>query len=293
MGSPPGLPTNMKDAARNLLSVIFAMFLPVLLAEAPALAAQSVSLASDGKAVLPVVVSAEASERLRKAAELLAEYLGRISGAKFTVTTGDGKTGIAVGRPGDFPSADVPKWDAADASKREDYLLRSHGGGVHVIGATDLAVEHAVWDLLYRLGYRQFFPGKTWEVVPEIRKLSIAVDVQEHPDYYARRIWYGYGPWDYAAGPYAEWCTRNRATSGFKLDTGHAYQGIISRNQKTFDAHPEFLGLLDGQRKSTKLCISNADLRQLVVDDALRRFEARPQLDSISVDPSDGGGWCE
>jgi len=283
---------------RNPLLVILAVFLPALLPDAPARAAASegpvaVSLASDGKAALPVVVSADASERSRKAAESLAEYLGRISGAKFAVTTGDGTTGIAVGRPADFPSLALPKWDPADPAKREDYLLRCHGRGLHVIGATDLAVEHAVWDLLYRLGYRQFFPGKTWEVVPEIRDLSIAVDVQAHPDYYARRIWYGYGPWDYAAGPYAEWCTRNRGTSGFVLNTGHAYQGIISRNKKTFDTHPEYLGLLDGERKSSKLCISNPGLRQLVVDDALRRFAARPEIDSVSVDPSDGGGWCE
>jgi len=288
----------MNDPVRNLPWVILAVFLPVLLPDAPVWAAASekpvaVSLASDGKAALPVVVSAEASERSRKAAQSLAEYLGWISGAKFMVTTGDGKTGIAVGRPSDFPSLALPRWDPADPTKREDYLLRSHARGLHVIGATDLAIEHAVWDLLYRLGYRQFFPGKTWEVVPEMRDLSIAIDVEEHPDYYARRIWYGYGPWDYAAGPYAEWCTRNRATSGFKLDTGHAYQGIISRNRKTFDAHPEYLGFLGGERKSTKLCISNPDLRQLVVDDALRQFETRPEIDSVSVDPSDGGGWCE
>ena len=76
---------------------------------------------------------------------------------------------------------------------------RPRGSGVTsyvlVVGATDLAVEHAVWDLLYRLGHRQFFPGATWEVIPKSAILHVEVDVREHPSYYARRLWYGYGPW--------------------------------------------------------------------------------------------------
>ena len=63
---------------------------------------------------------------------------------------------------------------AGDATRREDYLLRSHPGGLQVIGATDVAVEYAVWDLLHRLGHRQFFPGKTWEIVPPAGDLALA-----------------------------------------------------------------------------------------------------------------------
>ena len=84
--------------------------------------------------------------------------------------------------------------------------------GLLLVGASDAAVSHAVWDLLYRLGYRQFFPGKNWEVVPQEKNLSIAVNDFEHPDYYARRIWFGYGSLPENKAPYALWCERNRAT---------------------------------------------------------------------------------
>ena len=65
------------------------------------------------------------------------------------------------------------------------------------------------------------------------------------------------------------------------------------RTRKAFAEHPEYLGLVDGKRTSTKFCISNPALRKLVVDYALSQFADDPSRDSISMDPSDGGGWCE
>src|SRR5262245_1389762 len=133
------------------LAVLLALFtLPSLgLAQPPA-----ASLAKNGKALVPVVVAKDASERVRQAAENLAAYFGKMGGAKFDVVTGDGTMGIVVGLPGQFPKVNVqPKWLKPDITQRENYLLQSHPQGVYLLGATELAVEHAVWDLLYRLGY--------------------------------------------------------------------------------------------------------------------------------------------
>ncbi len=260
-------------------------------------AAPELTLAVDGEPLHPVVIASESSERVKAAAETLAEMLSRITGADFGVEEGDGTTGIAVGLPGDFrksPFAD--HWSHPAPPKREDYLLRTHTKGVYLIGATDLAVEHAVWDFLYRLGYRQFFPGRRWEVVPSTAEPKIALDIEESPDYHARRIWYGYGTWDYNAEPYKDWCAKNRATSGIELSTGHAYGGIIGGCREAFEEHPEYYALVGGQRDirgQAKLCIGNADLRRLVVAYALARFDKNREMDSISMDPSDGGGWCE
>jgi hypothetical protein len=257
-------------------------------------APNAVELASDGQARLPIVVADQATAETKEAARTLADYLGRIAGAKFAVTTGDGQRGIVVGRAADFAAFRGQLPDAEkDITRREDYWLRSDANRLLALGATDAAVRHAVWDLLDCFGYRQFFPGEHWEIVPHVRQLRIQVDRREHPSYLARRIWYGFGPWDYAAKPYADWCAKNRATSGIELHTGHAYDGILRRNQAAFQTHPEYLGLVGGKRQSTKFCIANPGLRKLVVDDALRQFEKDPALDSVSVDPSDGGGWCE
>ncbi len=260
-------------------------------------AAPPVQLAADGKALLPIVTSAAASTEVQASAAQLAKYLERISGAPFTVEAGDGSRGIVVGKAADFPTLKTgAAFEPEKPTGREDYLLRSHAQGLYLLGATDAAVEHAVWDLLYRFGYRQFFPGPTWETVQHADKLSIAVDTLERPSYHSRRIWYGFGPWDYAAEPYRDWCAKNRAVQGVALNTGHAYDGVVAKAKQEFADHPEYWPLLNGKRepvRNPKPCMSNPAVRAIFVKSALAKFAADPTLDSVSMDPSDGGGWCE
>src|SRR3954468_12257382 len=185
------------------------MILLLALALASA-AVDPVDLARDGTAALPIVVGKEASPAVRGSAEDLARMLTRLSGADFKVEVGDGDRGLVVGRPADFPKLPFAAAFGAGPFEREDYLLRSSPEALHLLGATDLAVSHAVWDLLGRLGYRQYFPGETWEIVPRTPALKIAVDERCSPSFHARRIWYNWGLWGYNNEPYRLWCVRNR-----------------------------------------------------------------------------------
>lgn len=277
---------------RVLLSVV-AVCLPLATC---ALAQQSVpavkvELAKNGEALLPIVVPADASPGVRAAAQTLADYLKRITGGEWameekTAPLTPQTRGVAIGLAAQFPAL-ADHFKTGDPTRREDYLLRSHADGLLLVGATELAVQHAVWDLLHRLGYRQFFPGETWEVVPQEQNLSIAVDDFEHPDYYARRISFSYRSLPENREPYAQWQARNRMASGIWISTSHAYERIIARNKAEFDEHPEYLTRPGGK----KFRVSEPGLRQLVVRDALAQFDANPDQQSISMDPSDGGGW--
>ncbi|HYE98156.1 MAG TPA: DUF4838 domain-containing protein [Planctomycetota bacterium] len=253
-----------------------------------------VDLARGKEARQPVVVGKDASPALRATAAELAGLLGRMSGAAFKVEPGDGRSGIVLGRPGDFAALPFRVEFGGGPLDREDYLLRSTGEGLYLLGATELGATHAAWDLLHRLGYRQFFPGETWEVVPPPRDLSLAVDVRERPSFHARRIWYNWGLWGYNDEPYRQWCARNRMAKGFDLNSGHAYEAVIAANKAAFDAHPEYYALVGGKRRTSggdlKLCISNPGLRKLVAEHAARTIGDR---DSVSMDPSDGDHWCE
>ncbi len=253
-----------------------------------AIGAPRIPLAADGRAVHPVVASELAAPDVKELADTLAQYLEKISGAPFEIEIGDGKTGLAVGTIGDFPDLELDNlFDLEDPTRREEYLLRSHDQGVYLIGATELAVRHAVWDFLDRLGYRHFFPGRHWEVIPATFDLKIAVDATEAPDFYDRRIWYGFGDWSDNRADKTTWDVRNRVAGGLRIRSGHAWDTIYRANKAEFDAHPEYLV----SRKPVKFCVSNPGLRKLVVDWALAAFEKNPQRDSISLDPSDGDGW--
>ncbi len=273
-------------------------FLPLLLLAAPAVAEPvPLTLADDGKALVRVVVAEKASDQTWANAARLADLLGKISGAKFEVAIGDGMTGIAVGTASDFPAVKLGVAFAPDQiTRREEYVLRTHAKGAYLIGATDLAAQHAVWDFLHQLGYRQYFPGAAWEVIPSAKRLTVALDTVEKPSYHSRRIWYGFGAWDYAKEPYREWCEKNRTVGGVQLNTGHAYDGIVKALKKDFDAHPEYWPLLGGERKPVKNPkpeLGNAELRRKIVEHALNQIEKNPTVDSLSMDPSDGGGWSE
>src|SRR5688572_16288220 len=175
----------------------------------------SAELSSGGKATMAVRLGAKASPAVRAVASDLARMLGRLSGAEFAVEAGDGAGGIVIGRPADFAALPFAASFGSGPFEREDYVLRSTPTGLYLLGASDLAVSHAAWDVLHRLGFRQFFPGTPWEVLPSARDLSIAVDSRESPAFHARRIWYNWGLWGYNDVPYREWCVRNRMAKGF------------------------------------------------------------------------------
>lgn len=260
-----------------------------------------VQLASDGQAQMPIVVSPEAPPKIREAARELAEYLGRISGAVFRVEDGNSKSGISarqkeivVGMVSSFKELPFEVDFKSGTVSRDQFVLKTTRNRFYVLGTTPAAVECAVWDFLHRQGYRLFFLTDTWEVVPDRRSLSVAIDLIEQPDYMTRQAPRG-APWS-DRNLWSRWKKRNRMNSSFQLSTGHAYGSIVRRNQKTFNEHPEYFALVDGKRLpgvTAKFCVSNPELRQIVIDDAVNQMKAHPDLDSVSMDPSDGGGWCE
>ncbi len=247
---------------------------------AHAIAPDAVHLSDLGEALLPIVF---ADEQTRPAAVELGAMLLRITGGEFRIEKDSQPRGIFLSVHPEAPAL----------TQREDYTMRSQGDQIVITGRTPLAVEHAVWDLLHRIGFRQFLPGKKWEIVPHKPTLSLTLDVSESPDYHTRSIWPGFGYTQQREAVGQEWNRRNRATSGIDLRTGHAYESILHRHAAAFAAHPEYLALVKGKRQGPKFCTANAGLRDLVVEDALRQLENHPERDSVSCDPSDGGGWCE
>ena len=267
----------------TVIATLFALLSPLSRAE-------NITLASEGTARLTIWIPADASENHQASAAALSKMLGEMSGASFKIVTSNPPTRairLFVGSAQEPPGA----------LGREQYTIKSDGSlGLTLIGATDLALQHAVWDLLHRLGYRQFFPGKAWEVIPKLDTVSIDIDATESPDYASRRIWYGYGFWDHNRPAWEDWVAKNRMEGGFTLNTGHAYGRLIASQQATFDAHPEYYALVNGERHivpQAKLCISHPGVREAAIGYALEFFAQNPNADSVSIDPSDGGNWCE
>ncbi len=244
----------------------------------------NVMLASNGQALEDVVIGQDASSRTIKAAEDLAEKLGLITGGEFRIRTGDGASGLAVGTWEDFPNLEFESlFNPDDPTRGDEHLVFSHGSGIYLIGATAHGAQNAVWTFLQHLGYRQFLPTSTWEIIPDMPRLRVNIHTFERPSFYNRN---GPRPTSWTDGEaWQDWRERNRFNNSFNIRTGHVYAAIIRRNQDEFDKHPEYLS-------SNKFRVSEPGLVELVVQDAVNQFHDDPSLTSVSMDPSDGGGWA-
>lgn len=244
-----------------------------------------VTLASGGQALMDVVVGQDASSRTRDAARDLADYLSRITGGEFRVVTGDGTSGLAVGSYKDFPVFNLEELiNNLNPTQMDDHVVHTHGAGVYLIGASALASQHAVWTFLHEIGYRQFFPTETWEIIPEKPDLSVMMSSFESPDFYERgsprqSAWSDRDQW-------GKWTIRNRNSSSYSISNNHTYNAIVRRNQEAFDANPDF-------RSGNKFRVSEPGLVELVVQDAINEFKDNPSRFSISMEPSDLSGWCQ
>lgn len=188
----------------------------------------------------------------------------------------------------DFPVEKKGKVTFAPGDN-QGYTIRTSKDGIVITGNAEYAVSH----LLHALGMRHFFPSQNWLVLPENPPATLDLDVKESPAWLRRSIWPGWGLWhDYRGEGKTDdlWQRQNRL-GGVPLSTGHAYGTFISKNKAEFEKHPEYYALVDGKRDGSKLCISNPGVRKLYADWAAKQVKSG--LDSISCDPTDGGGWCE
>lgn len=260
-------------------------------------------LARNGRALLPVVISPQASESTKAAAAELATYLQRISGAHFEVKTGDGTIGIVLGTVREFPT---PSLDQALAiyntfDGKEAYAIRTRPNRLLLLGATDRGASHAVFRLLEELACRWFFPNPNWEIVPQMSNLSFGRDITDRPAFLSRNIWYAWGLFNdnghprgkSAAQDYADWKRHNNMAESFVVNAGHALFQVIDQNKAEFDRHPEYYALTGGKRQGPQIELGNPAVRRMVVDYALKYFKDHPDADMVSLDPADGGGYSE
>ncbi len=263
--------------------------------EAPKVAGLvEVVLAEKGKAELPIVVPQNAAPETRELALTLASYLKKMTGASFSIEEGDGSRGIVLGEQARFPALPL-SFEAApsDPRRREEYLLATHPKGLLLVGADLPGTRNAMWDFLGRQGYRQYFPGPAWEIVPSVSRMVAAYHEVQKPDFIMRSIWFSTGAYPEHREHYRDWLAKNRMDSPFHINAGHSYEGFILRNKDRFAENRELFALVKGKRQGPKLNIANPELRRLFTEAALAQLRANPNQLSVSADPSDGGGWDE
>ena len=247
--------------------------------------------AQNGKPVLPIVVGsvAEPAAELKK---YLDQIIGAHEGGGFKLVpldkTNRHQPGIFVGLHSDF-HAEVPR--SLSESGTEGFQIRSLRNQQMFLTANHArGVSHAVVTLLHDLGCRWYFPGKTWEVIPERQTIAIWCDRQSAPNFPTqRRIWYGYGAYPQSKQEWEDWNRRNRMGSPISIGIGHSWAGL--NRERDFKTHPEWFALVEGKRQPTKPCYSHPEVIARAIASA--KLQAKAGKAMISMTPPDGLGYCE
>ena len=187
----------------------------------------------------------------------------------------------------------VVRFEKADWVDDQRYEIASSPTGVVVRAAGEKGAAFAAARILREVGYRRLAPHPSWEILPREPPKSISLNVSESPSYRSRRIVHDY-KWPEArkSGHHEAWAFYRRL-GGDAVNCGHAYERFVRHNKAFFAKHPECLALVGGERKGNKLCISNPLLREKFAQSVLDKIKGNPSMAAASVEPSDGGGWCE
>ena len=242
-----------------------------------------------------IYVSESQDVRVVNSATLLCRVLSQITGTEWKMVTYPRGKVPAYGLVVNDALEEFPVPDAENAS--QGFVLSSDGKKIEIAATGPLGVVHGTAAFAHELGYRRFFGSKRWEHFPQLTKVALAAKITESPDFTFRSIWgASQGPLPEERQDANEYHWAN-LYGGEALETGHMYEAFISARKAVFDKHPEYYALVKGSRtgvtSNTKLCISNPGLREEMVSYIRDSLRKNPVRNTISMDPSDGGNWCE
>lgn len=212
-----------------------------------------VVLVEDGVSQAPIVVPADASPSAVQAANELADYIEKITGARAAVLTGDldqiPDHAIWVGyRPelkALFPNVDF------DFEHPEEIQLAGNDRHVAIVGRdrqigtkqTEHGTANAVYTFLqHHLGVRWLWPGPLGEDIVPTRTITLEpFEYRFHPPIRERKFWRGMYSGEMEENK-NDWFRFNRSTLGsLEFHGGHAYMNWWDRYHET---HPDIFALL-------------------------------------------------
>jgi hypothetical protein len=273
------------------------MLVCILLIALPA-TASAVELARAGEAQVPIV--SDGSEGIAAAVADLREYLGRMTGADFTLVQArehDGGPAIHLGPTHFVPGREA---EAADRWLREQIVqIQTRDGSLYLTGGGEQGTTFAIYAFLEDLcGMRFFHPGRLGTHLPHSPDLSFdELDVTQVPSFTYRRMWpSSQTPDRRMLADWRTWFVRSRQ-GGPAMHMGHNLFRIVP--PELFDEHPDYFPLIGGVRLDPRGGapwqpeLANDGVIELAAQGAIEAFAADPDRHSFSLSMNDYEGWSE
>jgi len=255
------------------------------------------SLFRDGATEYRIVVSANASESERWAAQELQHWLAEVSGVEVPIQDQRSDNGPAIILAyGDTVRAafpDMPEPAAGD----ESFRYCNSGSDILIWGGRDRGTMYGVMSFLEReMGVRFYTPGVT--VAPKKASYSfVRLDHAEKPGIRVRNDFYyeAFNP---------IWAAHNRINGamGYREQPGgieaywavHTFYPLMPPDEFYAD-HPEYYSLIDGKRihERAQLCLTNPDVLRIVTERIMKVMRDNPQYLIYSVSQNDWSNPCQ
>lgn len=269
----------------------------------------ALDLVRDGRATATIVLAQPAPQSLVAAADLLREYVRRITGVQLPVVWDASEaTGTRI-LMGPLPEA-IGAGPADLAPERLGYdgcLIVARGDELAFLGPRSAGVRNGVaWFVEWKLGVHALGFGPDDVIVPSQTTLSVGDFTYSHrPSFTWRQSWTsvvrGYDGYirvldEEEAGREQGYYTLNRR-GGVSLSGSHSLYLYVP--DSLFATHPEYFPLIGGQRRDraedgerVQRVLSNPGVLDLVVQQLAHRYEP-DAVAYATVSPNDNPYWCE
>jgi hypothetical protein len=263
-----------------------ALFLSLMMLIQPGChAAGDIVLVEKGKARHKIVLPVEATPAETRAADILRNYVQKMSGTAMAVVREnvyqEGAPAIFIG------GTDHAEKMGEGKIAGEGFYIATDEQHLYIRGGSGKGVVYGVYTLLDQyFGCRKPAPGPA--SVP--RKATITVrprlmDRQE-PQFVYRETYYP-APLE---PEYQEWHKLHSFEDLWGL-WGHSYFKLVPPREY-FAAHPEYYAMVNGKRRATQLCLSNEDVLRIAAGYFRKAIADNPDALYWSISPEDGAGYC-
>ena len=245
-------------------------------------------LADQGRSDYVIVVSSDATENERHAANEVSRLLALSSGVTLPVvldTESGGRYEILIGASS---HTDIDTTQLAE----DGFTIRTEGRRLSIVGGKDKGTLYGVYSFFDQyLGYR-CLSSKVFEY-PKLKQVEVGkIDDTQVPVNLFRDTHYrdAFDPF------YSDWhkidhCTLDGVTDGEWGYMVHTFELLVPPAEY-FKTHPEYYALIDGKRNPAQLCLSNPEVFDVLVknlEDAMAQF---PKATYWSVSQNDNYGYC-
>ncbi len=245
-------------------------------------------LAVLGRSDWTIVLPDAASELEREAADRLADFLERMSGARLPVVAAGRAPAtkrIRIGGAAPALPDSVGLGEDGYAILGGDQELHLHSGG-------GLGIDYAVTALLEHFGCRLWAPGALHVPGHAELRLPRAFVILESPRVWFRHV--NYGP---AKDPeYRRWHKLDRIQEEVGRLWAPWWVHSVLRHlppEEHFEEHPEWYALVGGERRPSQLCLTNPEVLEAMIASIERMLEEHPGVQYLSISQADNYEHCQ